>query len=334
MEENAQTRQAAGTGEGVDSQQGGDVLDMAVIGAGPAGLTAGLYAARAGLDVAVFERITPGGQLGQTEHMENYPGFPEGTNGYELAFAMKQQADRFGMRTVGEEVTAVDFTQDPKLLFTAFGEQRARSVVIATGARPRRLGLELEEELQGRGVSYCATCDGNFFRGQDVMVVGGGNTAAGDAIYLSRICRKVYLVHRRDKLRATAVYHKRLEDLPNLEFVWDATPRKLRRRGRGACRRARGDAEDRRAARLSHAPDCSWPSARSPTPNFWTGRWSWTRPATSWRGSPARRPCPACTPPATCARRACARWSPPWRTVPCARKRPRSSWPSRESVQA
>ena len=111
--------------------------------------------------------------------------------------------------------------------FTAFGEQRARSVVIATGARPRRLGLELEEELQGRGVSYCATCDGNFFRGQDVVVVGGGNTAAGDAIYLSRICRKVYLVHRRDKLRATAVYHKRLEDLPNLEFVWDATPRKL-----------------------------------------------------------------------------------------------------------
>ena len=227
MEENAQARQATGTGEGVDSQQGGDVLDMAVIGAGPAGLTAGLYAARAGLDVAVFERITPGGQLGQTEHMENYPGFPEGTNGYELAFAMKQQADRFGMRTVGEEVTAVDFTQDPKLLFTAFGEQRARSVVIATGARPRRLGLELEEELQGRGVSYCATCDGNFFSGQDVVVVGGGNTAAGDAIYLSRICRKVYLVHRRDKLRATAIYHKRLEDLSNLEFVWNATPRKL-----------------------------------------------------------------------------------------------------------
>ena len=159
MEENAQARQATGTGEGVDSQQGGDVLDMAVIGAGPAGLTAGLYAARAGLDVAVFERITPGGQLGQTEHMENYPGFPEGTNGYELAFAMKQQADRFGMRTVGEEVTAVDFTQDPKLLFTAFGEQRARSVVIATGARPRRLGLEQmcirDRGATGSRTSWC-----------------------------------------------------------------------------------------------------------------------------------------------------------------------------------
>ena len=203
---------------GVRQEEG--VLDMAVIGAGPAGLTAGLYAARAGLDVAVFERITPGGQLGQT-------GFPEGANGFDLAFAMKQQADRFGARTVSEEVTAVDFTQEPKVVSTAFGEYRARSVVIATGARSRRLGLELEEELQGRGVSYCATCDGNFFSGQDVVVVGGGNTAAGDAIYLSRICRKVYLVHRRDKLRATAIYHKRLEDLPNVEFVWDAAPRAL-----------------------------------------------------------------------------------------------------------
>ena len=202
-------------------------IDVAVIGAGPAGLTAGLYAARAGLEAVVFERIAPGGQLAQTEHMENYPGFPDGTNGFELAFSMKQQADRFGVRTVGEEVLSVDFTQNPKVLKTAFNEYRANSVIIATGARPRKLGLELEEELQGRGVSYCATCDGNFFRDKTVMVVGGGNTAAGDAIYLSRICKKVYLVHRRDKLRATAIYHKRLEDLPNLEFVWNAVPRKL-----------------------------------------------------------------------------------------------------------
>ena len=205
----------------------GGVIDVAVIGAGPAGLTAGLYAARAGLEAVLFERIAPGGQLAQTEHMENYPGFPDGSNGFELAFAMKQHADRFGVNHVGEEVSSVDFTQNPKVLSTAFGEYRARSVVIATGARSRRLGLELEEELQGRGVSYCATCDGNFFSGQDVVVVGGGNTAAGDAIYLSRICRKVYLVHRRDKLRATAIYHKRLEDLPNVEFVWNAVPRKL-----------------------------------------------------------------------------------------------------------
>ena len=171
--------------------------------------------------------------------MENYPGFPEGANGFDLAFAMKQQADRFGARTVSEEVTAVDFTQEPKVVSTAFGEYRARSVVIATGARSRRLGLELEEELQGRGVSYCATCDGNFFSGQDVVVVGGGNTAAGDAIYLSRICRKVYLVHRRDKLRATAIYHKRLEDCR----TWSSC---------GMPRRARS------SPRTGGLPGCAW----------------------------------------------------------------------------
>ncbi len=203
------------------------IIDVAVIGAGPAGLAAGLYAARAGLDVVLFERIAPGGQLAQTEHMENYPGFPDGTNGFDLAMAMKQQADRFGVHNVGEEVLSVDFTESPKLLRTAFSEHYARSVIIATGARPRKLGLELEEELQGRGVSYCATCDGSFFRDKTVMVVGGGNTAAANAIYLSRICKKVYLVHRRDKLRATAIYHKRLEDLPNVEFIWNAVTRKI-----------------------------------------------------------------------------------------------------------
>lgn len=203
------------------------VLDLAVIGAGPAGLAAGLYAARAGLDVVLFERITPGGQLAQTEHMDNYPGFPEGANGFELAYAMKQQADRFGVKHIGEEVVSVDFCASPKVLKTDFGSYEAKSVIVATGARPRKLGLELEDELQGRGVSYCATCDGNFFRGKTVVVIGGGNTAAADAIYLSRICEKVYLVHRRDKLRATAIYHQRLHDIPNVEFVWNAVPQKL-----------------------------------------------------------------------------------------------------------
>ena len=199
-----------------------DVLDVAVIGAGPAGLAAGLYASRAGLDVAVFERVVPGGQLGQTERMDNYPGFPKGTNGFELAMNMKEQADRFGTKHVDEEVVAVDFAQTPKVLTTPSGEYRARSVIVATGARPRKLGLAGEDELVGHGVSYCATCDGNFFSGRDVVVVGGGNTAAADAIYLARICRKVYVVHRRDKLRATAVYHQRLADTPNIEFVWNA----------------------------------------------------------------------------------------------------------------
>ncbi len=204
-----------------------ETFDIAIIGSGPAGMTAGLYAARAGLNAAIFERISPGGQLAQTEHLENYPGFPQGSGGFELAWSMHEQATNFGVKTITEEVTAVDFTQNPKLLTTAFGEYLAKSVVVATGARPRKLGIAREEELQGRGVSYCATCDGNFFRGKKVAVVGGGNTAVADAIYLSRICEKVYLIHRRDQLRATAIYHDRLKAIENIEFVWDSVVTEL-----------------------------------------------------------------------------------------------------------
>ena len=204
-----------------------NVLDVAVIGAGPAGLTAGLYAARAGLSVAIYERISPGGQLAQTERVENYPGFAEGADGFELAWAMKEQAEHFGAIIVSEEVTAVDFSGEVKTLTTPFGQHKARSVIVATGARPRKMGLAGEERLAGHGVSYCATCDGNFFRGKTVMVVGGGNTAAADAIYLSRLASRVILVHRRNALRATPVYHRQLAELENVEFVWDATVRAL-----------------------------------------------------------------------------------------------------------
>ncbi|MBR5259570.1 MAG: thioredoxin-disulfide reductase [Eggerthellaceae bacterium] len=198
------------------------VIDVAIVGAGPAGMTAAMYASRAGLEVAMFERIAPGGQLAQTEHLENYPGYAQSTSGFELAMSMHEQASIFGAKLVGEEVLSVDFSVEPKRIDTAFGEYRARSVIVATGARPTRLGLPLEAELQGRGVSYCATCDGNFFRGVDVVVIGGGNTAAADALYLSRICNKVYVVHRRDQLKATAIYHKRLADIENIEFVWNS----------------------------------------------------------------------------------------------------------------
>ncbi len=205
-----------------DGRGDNDVLDVAIIGAGPAGLTAGLYAARSGLNCAMFERLTPGGQLATTEHLENYPGFTQSTSGFELTMLMHEQATKFGARTVGEEVMAVDLAASPKKITTAFGAYEAKAVIIATGSRPAKLELPMEQQLEGHGVSYCATCDGNFFRGRDVAVVGGGDTAAADAIYLSRICNKVYLVHRRDTLRATAIYHQRLRELDNLEFVWDS----------------------------------------------------------------------------------------------------------------
>lgn len=209
-----------------DSRNEG-LLDVAVIGAGPAGMTAALYASRAGLNVAMFERIMPGGQLAQTEHLENYPGYAQSTSGFELAMAMHSQAVAFGARLISEEILSVDLSGPVKRLETASGSYGARSVIIATGSRPSRLGLAYEDELRGRGVSYCATCDGNFFRGVDVVVVGGGNTAAADVLYLSRICNKVYLVHRRDKLRATAIYHQRLEGLGNVEFVWSSEVQEL-----------------------------------------------------------------------------------------------------------
>lgn len=203
------------------------LFDVAVIGAGPAGLTAALYAARAGLKPVVFERISPGGQLAQTEHVENYPGYNVSTSGFDLAMIMADQAFSFGAKLVSEEVASLEDMGNMKVVRTAFGTYWAKAVIVATGARPKKLGLPLEDELTGRGISYCATCDGNFFRGKDVVVIGGGDTAAADAIYLSRICNKVYLVHRRDKLRATPIYHDRLKEVPNLEFCWNSVATSL-----------------------------------------------------------------------------------------------------------
>ncbi len=205
-------------------------LDVAVIGAGPAGLAAALYAARAGLDVTVLERTSAGGQLAQTERVDNYPGFPEGAGGFELAWSMKEQAERFGARIISEEVTGVDLDGTVKTLTTPFSAHRARSVIVATGARPRKLGLDGEDALAGRGVSYCATCDGGFFRGKRVVVVGGGNTAVADALYLSRLASEVVLVHRRDKLRATAIYDAQLASAENIRLVLSTNVTRLHER--------------------------------------------------------------------------------------------------------
>lgn len=200
----------------------GNVYDMIVIGGGPGGYTAALYGARAGLRVLVLERFSVGGQMALTPLIENYPGFPEGVDGYTLGEQMRQSAEQFGAETRLAEVTGLELREDLKAVDTGDGRFFGRTVVIATGAGPRMLGLEREEQLTGCGVSYCAHCDGMFYRGKTVMVVGGGNSAVADALILSRIAEKVILVHRRDTLRATKVYHQSLMDAKNVQILWNS----------------------------------------------------------------------------------------------------------------
>ncbi len=204
------------------------VYDMIVIGGGPGGYTAALYAARAGMDVAVLEKLSAGGQMALTEQIDNYPGFEEGIGGFDLGEKMQRQAERFGAKTVFAEVTALGLSAQPKRLETSEGDFFARTVVIATGADPRPLGVEKERELIGRGVNYCAACDGMRYKGKTVVVVGGGNSAAADAMLLSRIAAKVILVHRRDTLRATKIYHEPLMAAENIEFKWDSVVTQLK----------------------------------------------------------------------------------------------------------
>ena len=199
------------------------VYDMIIIGGGPAGYSAALYASRAGLDVAVVEKMAPGGQMALTDTIDNYPGFENGVDGFELGMKMQQGAERFGAVTEYGEVLSVDFSEQIKKIVTVAGELLAKTVVIASGASPRELGVPSETELIGRGVHYCAHCDGRFYKDKTVAVVGGGNSAASDALYLSRIAKKVYVVHRRDTLRATKIYHAPLMNAENVEFVWNST---------------------------------------------------------------------------------------------------------------
>lgn len=205
-----------------------DIFDLMIIGGGPAGYTAALYGARAGLTVRLIEKLAPGGQMGTTDMVDNYPGFPDGINGFELAMNMKAGAERFGARTISAQVTGLELSGDVKTLRTPKEDYKARTVILATGAQPRELGIPNERKLRGRGVSYCATCDGMFYKGKTVAVVGGGNTAVADALYLSRICEKVYLIHRRDKLRAPQVQQQNLEKAGNVEFIWNSVVKELR----------------------------------------------------------------------------------------------------------
>ena len=208
------------------------IYDMVILGGGPGGYTAALYAARAGLQVVVLERLSAGGQMALTSMIDNYPGFPEGVDGFELGMKFQEQAERFGAVTHYAEVKALNLKAEPKIIETSEGEYLARTVVIATGAGPRKLGLANEERLSGRGIHYCAHCDGMFYRDKVVAIVGGGNSAAAEAAFLARIAKKVILIHRRDTLRATKIYHEPLLKLPNLEFRWNSAVTELVGNGR------------------------------------------------------------------------------------------------------
>ncbi len=195
--------------------------DVVIIGGGPAGYSAALYCVRAGYSTLVVEMLSAGGQMATTSAIENYPGFVESVDGFELAMTMQQQAEKFGSETLYAQVTSAQLEGPVKTLETTEGPVTARSVILATGADPRPLGLANEDALRGRGVSYCATCDGGFYKGKTVAVVGGGNSAAEDALTLSKLCEKVYLIHRRDTLSATRSYLKPLDKAQNIEFLWN-----------------------------------------------------------------------------------------------------------------
>lgn len=197
-----------------------EAYDVVIVGGGPAGLTAGIYAGRAQLKTIILEKGLPGGQIAQTEEVENYPGFPEGISGPELAARMVAQAEKFGARIVMDEVLGLERAEGGFLVRGYERSYRARAVILATGANPRRLGVPGEDKFYGRGVSTCATCDGYFFRDKEVVVVGGGDAAVEEGLFLTKFARKVTLVHRRDELRANKMAQRRAFQNPKMHFLF------------------------------------------------------------------------------------------------------------------
>ena len=201
---------------------------LIIIGGGPAGLTSAIYTSRAGLEPLVINGPEPGGQITLTPDLENYPGFPDGIGGFEIMEKITEQAEKFGTRMVFEIVENVQFEEKPYILETDSGKYEAESVIIATGSEAKRLGLYREEELTGNGISYCATCDGAFFKGKEVAVVGGGNVAIEEADFLTKFASKVYLIHRRDKLRGDKILADRIKDNEKVEILWSSEVKELK----------------------------------------------------------------------------------------------------------
>ena len=195
--------------------------EMVIVGGGPGGLTAGLYAARDRQDVVMLEKLSPGGQVLSTDWVENYPGFPEGVSGFELIERMKKQVEHFGLKILSHEVSQVDFTGTEKILKLDTGFIAAGTVILVTGAQPRKLGIKGEGLLTGKGISYCGTCDGPFYRDAIVAVIGGGDTAIEEALFLTRFARKVHVIHRRNQLRATQILQERAFSNEKIRFIWD-----------------------------------------------------------------------------------------------------------------
>jgi thioredoxin reductase (NADPH) len=197
-------------------------FDVVIIGAGPSGYTAGIYCSRAGYDTLILSGILPGGQLVNTTEVENYPGFEKGIMGPDLMIEMRKQTQRMGTTIVDNEVVNVDFRNSPFKILTGSEEYEGRAVIIATGANPRKLGLEGEQTFAGKGVSYCATCDGPFFRNQELIVVGGGDSAIEEGTFLTKFATKVHLVHRRNELRASKIMQERALNNEKIQFHWDS----------------------------------------------------------------------------------------------------------------
>ncbi|MFO7815691.1 MAG: thioredoxin-disulfide reductase [Halanaerobiales bacterium] len=201
---------------------------LIIIGGGPAGLTSAIYSARAGLEPLVMNGPEPGGQITLTPDLENYPGFPDGVGGFELMEKVTEQAQKFGTRMAFEIVERVQFEEKPYMIETDTQKYQAESVIIATGSESKRLGLYREEELTGNGISYCATCDGAFFKGKEVAVVGGGNVAIEEADFLTKFASKVYLIHRRDKLRGDQILADRIKENDKVEILWSTEVKELK----------------------------------------------------------------------------------------------------------